>query len=75
MKSHFTLKELKSWCITAGGDLITEFILALLTGLQTLIAGGGLTKAALIAVLTAAATATIRSGLKLVVKKLKPDGQ
>lgn len=73
MKDHLTLKEFKSWCITALGDLATELIIALLAGLQALIESGNVTKASLIALATAVATATIRSGLKLLYNKLKPN--
>lgn len=56
--------ELKSWSKTVVADLITEFALGMLTGIQTLLATGDFSKASIVAIGSAVLTATVRSGLK-----------
>lgn len=56
--------EVLSWARTFVADVIIEFMLGLLLGLQELLRTGDFSQAALIALGSAALTATTRSALK-----------
>lgn len=61
----------RSWARTLFADLVIEFTVSLLIGLQALMADGDITKASLIALGSALATATLRTAMKKVEIYLK----
>jgi hypothetical protein len=63
--------EKLSWMLTFVSDLSIEFTIALMSGALVLLENGDISQAAVVTLMTATATATLRTGLKKALAYLK----